>query len=204
MEANDSEPRSSSSTDDSTFKRHSNRIKKPSNLFEPQPVHSKRKNSKLNVNCEILKTKGISIRSKQLDFPLQANMQAHKVVENYLKKIKFQTSGCTVVYFCEETQSIYYLEWKKFKRTDQFVLGNTYKIRVVKLKKPEKVAKPKIVEKKKVEKKIEKKVVDLNEAQNLMPKMNENDFLQYMMYIQNCVYKDYSMLMRMALFQNFS
>ena len=214
METNDSEARSSLSTDDGTFKRHSNRIKKPINLFEPKPLHPKPKKTNLSVSCKILKTKGISISSKQLDFPLKGNMPARKVVQDYLKKIKFHTLGWIVVYFCEETQSIYYLDWKKFKRTDQFRLGNTYKIRVVKLKKPEKAAKPKTVEEKKkkkiqekekgkkTEQKIENKGFEVKETQNLVPKMSQNDVLQYMMYIQNCLYQDYSM--RMAWLQGFS
>ncbi|OMJ90079.1 hypothetical protein SteCoe_7664 [Stentor coeruleus] len=138
MEANDSESTNLTSTEEGNNGRYSKRIRKPFKVYQPEVAHSKPKKHEFNVNCEILKNKGITPSTKNANFAITSNLSAMSIMKKFIKGVGFTNLDCFFVYFCEKKQSKIYLEWIKLKNSDLLTIGKTYKIRLYKAKKMEK------------------------------------------------------------------
>ena len=105
MEANDSESSVPTSAEEISSKRYSKRVRKPIKVFLPETTQSRSKKQIFNVNYEIVKSKGITINTKNLSFPISSNLASSKVIKKIMRNFATEQPDLKFAYFCEEKQS---------------------------------------------------------------------------------------------------
>ncbi|OMJ79864.1 hypothetical protein SteCoe_20005 [Stentor coeruleus] len=138
MDTNDSEGTNPTSVEEGNCSRYSKRVRKPFKVYQPEVSHSKTKKKEFDVNCEILKNKGITPSSKNINFTITSNLTTVSIMKKFTKAAGLKNLDCFFVYYCEKKQSKFYLEWKKLTSYSQLNVGTTYKIRLYRAKKMEK------------------------------------------------------------------
>ncbi|OMJ67327.1 hypothetical protein SteCoe_35534 [Stentor coeruleus] len=135
MDTNDSEGTNPTSIEEGSCGRYSKRVRKPFKAYQPEVAHSKTKKHEFDVNCEILKNKGITPSSKNINFTITSKLTTVSIMKKFKKAAGLKNLDCVFVYYCEKKQSKKYLEWKKLTSYSQLIVGTTYKIRLYRAKK---------------------------------------------------------------------
>ena len=114
-------------------------MRKPIQVYQPEFAQVKPKKREFSVNCKILKSKKLPHNGKTFNFTATSNLSAGNILKKFMREASLEQFECLCIYYSEEQQSNQYLGWKKLRSIEQLSTDYTYKIRIYKKKKMEKI-----------------------------------------------------------------
>ena len=105
MESNDSNLTSDSANLESQAHRHSKRMRKPIQIYQPEFAQGKPKRREFTVNCKVLKSKKTIHNGKNFNFTVTSNLSVGSILKKFTKEASLDQFEHICVYYSEEHKS---------------------------------------------------------------------------------------------------